>query len=67
MISPMDSWIVNRPRPMLPDRLMTLEAYIYYSSDLSCWKADQAEKYRTGCVDTPQGQKKGVAARTQVP
>lgn len=49
--TPISARIVNRPRPQLPDRLLRYDEWMYFISDLACWKADRAEALLSGVID----------------
>lgn len=48
MLEPIEAAIVNRPRPKMPDRMLTLDEYMNYVDDLACWRADKAEALLSG-------------------
>jgi hypothetical protein len=47
-LQPIPNSVANRPQPKLPDKCLTLDDIINYSSDLACWKADKAEALISG-------------------
>jgi hypothetical protein len=43
--------IASRPKPRMPDKMMTLDEAINYYDDLACWKADKAEALLDGVYE----------------
>lgn len=51
MLEPIANSITNRPKPILSDKLHTLQEIMNYIDDLACWKADKAEAYLSGVFE----------------
>jgi hypothetical protein len=36
--------LAERTKPVMPDRLLRFWEFVYFCSDLACWKADRADR-----------------------